>query len=126
MVPIAIALLALSACGGGGGGAVSQVPAPSQGCTATTCGTVLVGITEADGDFLSYSVDVVSLSLRRADGTVVQERSRAAGPRRHGCVRSSIQGPADSARGGDFRRELPKPTCARLAGTLTMSVGRTQ
>ena len=73
MAPIAIALLALSACGGGGGGGgVSQAPAPVQGCTAATCGTVLVGITDADGDFLSYSVDVVSLSLRRADGTVVQ------------------------------------------------------
>jgi hypothetical protein len=33
---------------------------------------LLIGITDADGDFLSYSVDVVSLSLRRADGTVVQ------------------------------------------------------
>jgi len=29
-------------------------------------------MTDADGDFLSYSVDVVSLSLTKADGTVVQ------------------------------------------------------
>jgi hypothetical protein len=62
-------MLTLSACGGG-----SSTPAPvvNQGCDAATCGTLLVGITDADGDFLSYSVDVVSLSLTKADGTIVQ------------------------------------------------------
>ncbi len=39
---------------------------------AATYGTVLVSLTDADGDFLNYSVDVVSLSLRKADGTIVQ------------------------------------------------------
>ncbi len=68
--PVVTALLALSACGGGGGG--SQPPVANQGCDAATCGTLLVGLTDADGDFLSYSVDVVSLSLRKADGTLVQ------------------------------------------------------
>ena len=52
--------------------AYSQAPVPSQGCDAATCGTLMVGLTDADGDFLSYSVDVVSLSLRKADGTIVQ------------------------------------------------------
>jgi hypothetical protein len=66
-VPI---LIALAACGGGG--PANQAPAPSQGCDAATCGTLLVGLTDADGDFLNYSVDVVSLSLRKADGTIVQ------------------------------------------------------
>ena len=66
IVPV---LLALAACGGGGG---SMPPVANQGCDAATCGTLLVGLTDADGDFLSYSVDVVSLSLRKADGTVVQ------------------------------------------------------
>jgi hypothetical protein len=70
IAPIAIALLALSACGGGG--PANQAPAPIQGCDAATCGTLLLGLTDADGEFLSYSVDVVSLSLRKADGTVVQ------------------------------------------------------
>jgi hypothetical protein len=65
-VPI---LLALSACGGGGG---SMPPVANQGCDATSCGTLLLSLTDADGDFLSYSVDVVSLSLRKADGTIVQ------------------------------------------------------
>ena len=66
---IAPVLLALAACGGGGGG---QPPVANPGCDAATCGTMLIGLTDADGDFLSYSVDVVSLSLRKADGTVVQ------------------------------------------------------
>jgi hypothetical protein len=66
IVPI---LLALSACGGGGG---SAPPVANPGCDATSCGTLLLSLTDADGDFLSYSVDVVSLSLRKADGTVVQ------------------------------------------------------
>jgi hypothetical protein len=33
---------------------------------------LVLGTTDANGDFLSYSVDVVSLSLTKADGTVVQ------------------------------------------------------
>lgn len=35
-------------------------------------GTVSIGLTDAAGDFLSYAVDVTSLSLTKADGTVVQ------------------------------------------------------
>ena len=71
MMSVAIALLGLSACGGGGGGG-GQVPAPGTGCTASTCGTAMIGITDADGDFLSYSVDVVSLTLTKADGAIVE------------------------------------------------------
>jgi len=67
---IAPILLALSACGGGGGSMAP--PIANQGCNSATCGTLMVGLTDADGDFLSYSVDVVSLSLRKADGTIVQ------------------------------------------------------
>jgi hypothetical protein len=67
---LAAFILILAGCGGGGGG--SQPVVANQGCDAATCGTLLVGLTDADGDFLSYSVDVVSLSLRKADGTVVQ------------------------------------------------------
>ncbi len=68
IAPILIALFALAGCGGGGGG---QAPVPSQGCDAASCGTLMVGLTDADGDFLSYSVDVVSLTLTKANGTVV-------------------------------------------------------
>jgi len=56
-----------------GGGTDSSVPASStQSCDATDCGLLFLGITDADGDFLSYSVDVVSLTLKKADGAVVE------------------------------------------------------
>ena len=71
MAPIAIALAGLSACGGGGGGG-GQPPVANQGCDATTCGTLLVSLTDPDSDFLSCFVDVASLSLTRANGTVVR------------------------------------------------------
>lgn len=69
--------LVLTSCGGGGGGMAGDPPAgssppPSSGCTAADCGTVIVAITDADGDFLSYTVDVVSLKLKRANGAVVE------------------------------------------------------
>jgi hypothetical protein len=69
-----LAVAALSACGGGAGmsgdsGPSSSGPAP-QGCA--NCGTAMVTLSDAPGDFLSYIVNVVSLSLTRSDGTVVQ------------------------------------------------------
>ena len=36
------------------------------------CGTTYVTVTDADGDFLSYTVDVVSLKLQRASGATVE------------------------------------------------------
>ncbi len=68
------AILLLAGCGGGGGGGAAPAPiaADPPGCTPSACNTLLVGLTDADGDFLSYSVDVVSLSLTRANGTAVQ------------------------------------------------------
>jgi hypothetical protein len=66
-------VLLLAACGGGGGG---SAPASSNGPPSTTCGadcgTTFIAITDADGDFLSYTVDVASLKLRRANGTLVE------------------------------------------------------
>ena len=50
--------LALSGCGGSAG-------------SSGNGGQVLVGLSDAAGDFLSYTVDVVSLTLTKADGTVV-------------------------------------------------------
>jgi len=35
-------------------------------------GVVAIGLTDAQGDFLTYTVDVTSLTLTKADGTVVQ------------------------------------------------------
>ncbi len=68
---LAAAILGLAGCGGGGGGASpAAVPPPPAACA--DCGTVYIGLTDADGDFLSYAVDVESFTLRRADGTVVE------------------------------------------------------
>ncbi|MEZ5498499.1 MAG: hypothetical protein R3E77_03595 [Steroidobacteraceae bacterium] len=64
------ATLVLAACGGGG--SAGNTPAPSSGCDAGNCGELLIGLTDADGDFLSYTVDVVSLSLRKANGATVE------------------------------------------------------
>lgn len=52
---------ALTACGGGGG---------SSDNTAT--GSLAIGITDAPGDFITYSVDVLSIELTHADGRVVE------------------------------------------------------
>ena len=67
----------LTACGGGGGGMGSSTAAPSSSTTSTAqscsnCGTALVSLTDAPGDFVNYIVNVVSLQLTRSDGTVVQ------------------------------------------------------
>ena len=67
---LAVAALALTGCGGSGGSAPT---AQTGGCAAATdCGTLLVGLTDADGDFVSYSVDVLSLTLQRANGAAVE------------------------------------------------------
>jgi hypothetical protein len=71
---LACLTLALAACdastdGLGGGG--SDNPAPGSSCTNASCGTAFISMTDADGDFDSYTVDVVSLSLKKADGTTV-------------------------------------------------------
>jgi len=70
--------LALSGCGGGssGGGEASGATVPSLTPTdcasAIDCGTLFVALTDLDGDFLSYTVDVRALTLKRDDGTIVQ------------------------------------------------------
>jgi len=50
--------LFLIGCGGGGGDNGS--------------GEVIIGLTDTQGDFLSYSVDVVSITLTKANGAVVE------------------------------------------------------
>src|SRR5262250_2523044 len=61
---IAVAVL-LSACGGGSGGG----DAPPA---AAMTGNVMVGIHDAAGDFLTYTVDVTSIRLERANGDVIE------------------------------------------------------
>ena len=70
---LAALTLALAACGGGsdglaGGGGTSP---PNSSCTTSSCGTTYIGMMDADGDFESYTVDVVSLTLKKADGSIV-------------------------------------------------------
>jgi hypothetical protein len=69
----AVALLGitLAGCSGSGGGSSSANSSPSA-CTDSTCGTLLVGVRDADGDFISYSVDVQSVTLKRANGATVE------------------------------------------------------
>jgi len=50
------AAISLGACGGGDSGS----------------GEAVIGLTDAQGDYASYTVDVQSLTLTRADGTVVE------------------------------------------------------
>ncbi len=56
--------LSIAGCGGGGGS--------SDGGGSATSGEVLVGITDAPGEFITYTVDVVSLTLTRANGATVE------------------------------------------------------
>jgi hypothetical protein len=73
-----VIVMALSACGGGastGNPAEPLVAAqcdPADPATAGECGTLIIGLTDGDGDFLSYTVDVLSLLLEKADGTAVE------------------------------------------------------
>lgn len=64
---LALSLGLLGGCGGGGGAAnpVPVAAAPEEG-------QVVIGITDAEGDFASYAVDVTSVVLERADGTRVE------------------------------------------------------
>ncbi|TPW18729.1 MAG: Metallophosphoesterase [Halothiobacillaceae bacterium] len=53
----------LSGCGGGSGGGST---------TGDDNGSLVIGITDAEGDFLAYAVDVTSIKLTHADGRVVE------------------------------------------------------
>jgi hypothetical protein len=65
--------LALAACGGGGSGSLGSGGSSSpSGCDASSCGTAYINVLDADGDFDSYTVDVVSLTLTKANGSTVE------------------------------------------------------
>lgn len=72
----ALGALTLAGCGSSGSSSpVANSPTPSVSIaqqTCSGCGTAMVSLTDAPGDFVSYIVNVDSLTLTRADGTVVQ------------------------------------------------------
>ncbi len=72
-----LAALLLAACGGGAGTTSVNDPAgtscdPNDSTTIDECGTVYIALTDADGDFHNYTVDIVSLTLETANGRVVE------------------------------------------------------
>ena len=75
---LAALTLTISGCGGGSSSPLATTassPAtcnPDDPATAAECGTVLVSVTDAEGDFVSYSVDILSLTLQRPDGSTVE------------------------------------------------------
>jgi hypothetical protein len=77
---LAVACLALvmAACSGGSGagsgpsGTVSSGCVPGSASAPAECGSVLVALTDAEGDFVSYTVDILSLTLTRGDGGLVE------------------------------------------------------
>jgi len=86
----ALLLLVLSltaACSGSGSGGASDTTngntAPTAECdpanpaTFDECGTVYIGLTDADGDFVNYTVDVVRLTLETANGRTVETLPRS-------------------------------------------------
>ncbi len=75
------AAVVLAACGGGAGTTANQNTGtaecdPNNPDTFAECGTVLVALTDADGDFVNYTVDVLSLTLETANGRVVETMPR--------------------------------------------------
>ncbi|MCH7981189.1 MAG: metallophosphoesterase [Proteobacteria bacterium] len=80
---VLISALMLAACGGSS--SVDNPPPqpqaqscdPANTATHAECGTVFISLSDADGDFLNYTVDVVQLTLETADGRVVNTLPRS-------------------------------------------------
>ncbi len=114
----------LGACGGGGGQTPisdTTVPVAKASCdpedatTSDECGVLYLAITDADGDFLSYTVDVLSLSLERADGTSVETLPNNA--------RIDF---ADYVELSEFASARLLPPGNYVAGTLTLDYGNAE
>jgi len=75
---LAALTLTISGCGGGSDSPLATTASsptvcnPDDPATAAECGTVLVSVTDAEGDFVSYSVDILSLTLTQPDGSTVE------------------------------------------------------
>lgn len=81
-ITMLMASLVLAACGGGSSTTANDDPGTTASCdpndpkTFAECGTVMVGLTDADGDFLNYTVDVLSLKLETANGRIIETLPR--------------------------------------------------
>ena len=71
-VAVLILLMGLLAACGGGGSSSAPAPAPEVDTSAPESGDLLIGITDAEGDFVGYTVDVGAITLERANGDTVQ------------------------------------------------------
>lgn len=76
-----LASLLMAACSGGqtpvtaGSGSSNSASCDTGNSTPQTdddCGEVVIGLTDAEGDFVTYAVNVTSLTLVRSDGLVVE------------------------------------------------------
>lgn len=65
---VALAAAGLVGCGGGSSTPAASSPPPA----AADTGTLLISLTDADGDFVGYSVDVLSVTLQRRGGGTVE------------------------------------------------------
>ena len=65
----ALAAVGLAGCGGSGG---SDPGAANPPAATSDSGTLLISLTDADGDFVGYSVDVLSITLQRRGGGTVE------------------------------------------------------
>jgi hypothetical protein len=68
-------VLLLAACGGGMGssmGSATGASAMPTACGSSSCGASMVTLTDAKGDFLSYTVNLTSLQLQTAAGASVE------------------------------------------------------
>ena len=70
-------ILGIAGCGGGSGGGAgsasgAQACVPGSATASAECGNVIVALTDAEGEFTSYTVDVLSITLDRANGSSVE------------------------------------------------------
>jgi hypothetical protein len=68
-------VLLLAGCGddmGGSMGSASNTSATPTACGSSSCGPSVVTMTDAKGDFLSYTVNLTSLQLQTAAGATVE------------------------------------------------------
>jgi len=80
-ISLVLTALLLSACGGGAGTTADEPLAtlecdPANPATFAECGSVMIALTDADGDFLNYTVDVLSIKLETANGRIVETMPR--------------------------------------------------